>query len=79
MGSRGHAALEAMAVCLAYWEHSLQVQVSISHIAGDQNVLADALSRWRVKGHLLSSLRAQDERIVDLAKLLRPLESSKHP
>ena len=58
---------------LAFWEHSYKVQARISHIAGEDNILADALSRWRTKARWLVDLKAADERWVDVNLLLSPL------
>ena len=39
--------------CLAAWESVVNVKTVIQHIPGEDNVLADSLSRWRTKRHLL--------------------------
>lgn len=47
---------------LAYWERSFQVKTNFSYIPGDQNILADALSRWKAKWRLLTELKDVDQR-----------------
>ena len=65
---------------LAFWEHRFQVQARISHIPGEDNVMADALSRWkdRSKGKHLACLDAANERCVDMSRILAPV-ASEHP
>ena len=59
--------------CLAAWEQKLDIKTVFRHIAGEENILADALSRWRKKRHLLGSLRLENQRAVDLSAVLAPL------
>ena len=59
--------------CWAGWEHRFDMRTSVDHVAGEQNVLADALSRWRKKRHLLQCLDVDKEVSVDLKHVLEPL------
>ncbi len=65
---------------LAFWEYSFQVQVSMSHIAGEENWLADALSRWKdsSKGKHLEHLSAENERFADVTLMMGPVANA-HP
>ena len=64
--------------CLAAWEQDLNIKTVIQHIPGVDNILADALSRWRTKRHLLGEVKAENQHDVDLDAALRPLLDS-HP
>ena len=59
--------------CLAAWESVLNVKTVIQHIPGEDNVLADSLSRSRTKRHLLWEVRECNQHRVDLDMILRPL------
>ena len=72
------APLDAAMQCLAAWEQKLDVKAVIKHIPGDANSLADALSRWRKKRHLLEGLSWENEHKVDLSLILGPLQIE-HP
>ncbi len=59
--------------CLATWERRLELKAVIRHIPGDANTLADALSRWRSKRHLLRQLQWKNMHNVDLDHVLEPV------
>ena len=60
--------------CLAAWESVLNVKTVIQHIPGEDNVLADSLSSWRTKRHLLWKVRESNQHRVDLDMILRPFD-----
>ena len=59
--------------CLAAWEQRLDIKTVIQHIPGEENILADALSRWRKKRRLLEGLQLENQHVVDLSVVLGPL------
>jgi hypothetical protein len=62
--------------CLAAWEHLLDIKTVIQHIPGEDNVLADALSRWKKKQHILRDLDMGNQHFVDLSVVFTPLHAS---
>ena len=64
--------------CLAAWESQLRLKAVVQHVPGEENVLADALSRWCKKQHLLWELDWSRQHVVVLQEILEPVLTG-HP